>query len=84
MNPFVKQAVFGAILFVAGVSFGWIIGTVKTYQETAGIVAESDFKNAAAGLDEHVAGDEPRLQLREFLARIGGTQAEYGIARRPG
>ena len=54
MNPFVKQAIFGAILFVAGVSFGWIIGTVKTYQETAGIIAESGFKNAATGLDQHV------------------------------
>lgn len=55
MNPNIRQLLFGVVFFIAGVSLGWVVGTVKTYKETAGIVAEAEFKQAAADLEMHIA-----------------------------
>lgn len=55
MNPKVRQLLFGMVFFVAGLSLGWIVGTVKSYKETAAIVAEAEFNTAAADLKNHIS-----------------------------
>lgn len=86
MNPTVRQILVGIVFFVAGLSLGWMAGAVKTYKETAGIVAEADFKTAAAGLSSHIsllqllhARDYPAVagKLEELVDTELATLARY-------
>ena len=55
MNPNVRQFLFGMVFFVAGLALGWVAGTVKSYKETAAIVAEAEFNTAAADLKGYIS-----------------------------
>ena len=67
---------WGAGIFVADMD-GLSLGGAELGLE---VTAQAD----RTGLEEHIAGDEPGLQLGELLARVGGIETEDDVARRLG